>query len=529
MTAIATATYSTETEITSLAEEANLIAAIHGHAATFEVKLDETFIPAIMAGLKSLGVLNPKIPDPFCQASLKTLSKKVPQFDKLPALSAFSVPVRQKYDWAGGSEKYIRAFRFLVTPFQHADLWWCAAELDLVCPLTEILGEDWQMCAAAIQEHLKRDVQSPIVQRAEKQIFWPIDIKDDKHLILSPMQDMLPVELAVRIKERKEQEIPQRFHVEYLSCSSDKFQNSGVAACNLGGQFPKLMSLPPPSFRESTPLPAPEAGGFLAMEFDVVQMNATGGSIMAGVSNITAAMGFKDALRRQLQKAGHDIGLKGIAVGFSNVDFHGRQENGTWVGYAKRGSRVVNDETRMQIVSEMTANARVHLVIQLDGSHAPDFLDTVRKILPSMRFAAGTIWQHQVTLGDAATIFKSRGNEVWFIADRQDEIEAEKDRLDAALDRLYVTRNQLDEWKAAAPLYTLATTGYQAIEPPRPRNGLRDPNCRHVFASNIVSLAQWVSSSVAAVDQVFWTGTWNRSTYSALCFGASAHQQNAVK
>ena len=514
----------------SAMDETLLISAVEKHAEAFDVKLDDSFIQHIMAGLKSLGVLNPKIPDAFCQASLKTLSPKVPAYDKLPGLSAFSVPVRQKYDWAGGSAKYMRAFRFLVTPFEHAGRWWCAAELDLMYPLIEILGEDWRYCYVAISEHLSRSIQSPILEKAEKQIFWPLDAKEDKYLIMSPMADMLPIELAARIKERKELEIPQRFHLTYFSCSSEKFQNSGVAACNLAGQFPKLMSLPPPSFREPTPLPEAEAGGFLAIEFDVVDMNATGGSIMAGVSNITAAMGFKDLLRRQLQKSGHDIGMKGIAVGFSSVNFHGKQENGSWVCYSKKGSRVVKDETRIQIASEMTANARVHLVIQLDDSHAPDFLDAVRKTLPSMRFAGGTIWQQQATLSnDAATIFKSWGNEVWFVADRQDEIEAENGRLDAALDRLYVTRNQLGEWKAAAPLYTLATTGYQAIEPPRPRAGLRDPNCRHVFASNIVSLAQWVAASVAAVDQVFWTGTWNRATYSALCFGTSANEEIGVK
>ena len=309
-----------------------LKAALLNHAKEFDLQLDDRFIQSIITGVKSLGVLNPKIPDAFCQGGLKTLSPKVPAPEKLPGMSAFAVPMRQKYDWAGGTAGHMRAFRFLVTPFALGEQWFAVADLDdaVNAEMTGLVGEDWGMCAAAIKEHLNRPDQYPMLQRCEKQIFWPVDVAEDKYLIISPMADMLPVELSHRLRERAALEPAQRFHRINYSVSSDKFQNSGAAACSLAGYFPKLMSLPPPGYREITPLPIAEPGRFLVLEFDVQDMNATGGSITAGVTSITATVGFQEAFRRHMLKNGVDLSMLGIANGYSNVNFHGELRDGRW-------------------------------------------------------------------------------------------------------------------------------------------------------------------------------------------------------
>ena len=179
---------------------------------------------------------------------------------------------------------------------------------------------------------------------------------------------------------------------------------------------------------------------------------------------------------------------------------------------------VTNDEkkTVLQMVAEMTSNARVHLVIELKDSILPDFLPAVQKSLSSMRFAGGSIFNPQVTLAaEAKSVMQAWGSSVYFIADRQADIALEKDKLNSALDRLCMIKNEQEQWKLSAPMYCLAATGYQGVEPPRPRNGVRDPSCRHIFAASIVTLAQWVPATAAAADQVFWKAGWNRVTYAA--------------
>lgn len=90
---------------------------ILAHAESLKFELDSYFIEAVKSGVKNLGVLNLKIPNAFVQAALKTLSPKLQPGSHLPSINVFSVPVCQKYDYAGENAGYFRAFRFLVSIF----------------------------------------------------------------------------------------------------------------------------------------------------------------------------------------------------------------------------------------------------------------------------------------------------------------------------------------------------------------------------------------------------------------------------
>ena len=144
-------------------------------------------------------------------------------------------------------------------------------------------------------------------------------------------------------------------------------------------------------------------------------------------------------------------------------------------------------------------------------------LDSLPGALQSLRFSGGSIFGAQASISsDLEEFMDDWGDRVWFVADRQSEIESASDKLDAALDCLVITEQKGGGWLPAKPDYALAAIGYQAIEPPRPRNGLRDPDCRHVYAAGTVGLMQWVRASECASDAIFWSESWNRVTYSCL-------------
>ena len=489
--------------------------AVLAHAENLELKLDAQFIRAVQGGIKNMGVLNPKIPNSFVRASPKTLSPKFNPNTPLAGISAFSVPVVQKYDWAGGAAVFFRAFRFLLTPF-FFDIKRKTIIDDALTDgpasqiLSEILGPDWRQCVAEIKGHLNRAIQSPFVDSGEKQIFWKTE-KD--YLIVSPLADTLAIELKSRINARSK--VNQFFGELDYQVGGDKFQNSGVMATTLGGRLPKLMAFPPDFHREPSPmLSEPEPGQFLALEFDTVGTNVTGGGIAGGLANVTTALGFADALRRLLLNVGVDISPQSIAFGFSRVKFHGEYQKGKWTYSMKKGYReAAQGKVFPQPVAELTANARVHIVLQLEKIADPEILNHLSDILARLRFGGGPIFNSISTLqADPEVIFDDWGKRVWFVADRQYEIEDEPDRLDAVLDCLKINKKG-NSWEKENPTYGLASTGYQGIEPPRPRDGLRDSSCRHIYAASTAGLMEWVRAEECASDAVFWSAKWDRVNY----------------
>lgn len=491
----------------------NLVDALNSHAANFSVNLDASFVDSVVAGIKNLGALNPKIPDSFCQAGPKTISPKVPAANFLPGISALSVPLAQRYDWVAGNARLMPAFRFLVTPFDYQGTRLAVVDLseEIESAMSSIVGPDFAMCSLAIKAHLNRQEQNPFVAGGEKQVFWPVDPGQNKYLIVSPTFDMLPIELASRLRERS----GQKFPLLWYRLSSEKFQNAGVAACNLGGKFPKLLALPPEPETSISALPSPVSGRFLAVAVDVQSMNATGASISAGLANLPQALGFMEALRRQLAMAlGEATAFNAVALGFSKVDFHGHENEGSgeFSYFVKRASRVSSKkEAKLQRVAEQTANAKVHLVLELSEEKEPDFLRFVATALDSLRYGGGTIWNPEYSLAaNPENFFAAWGDSVYFLADAAKELSEEEDRLDQALDFI-----DLSNSFPSAASYCLAVCGYQGIEPPRPRAGLRDQLCRHIFAASILSLCRWVPASESTAESVFWKSFWDNETYSA--------------
>lgn len=491
----------------------NLVDALNSHAAKFSVNLDKSFVDSVLAGIKNLGALNPKIPDSFCQAGPKTISPKVPSANFLPGISALSIPLAQRYDWVGGNARLMPAFRFLVTPFDYQGTRLAVVDLSeqIESAMSSIVGPDWAMCSLAIKAHLTRQEQHPFVAGGEKQVFWPVDPAQNKYLIVSPTFDMLPIELASRLRERS----GQNFELLWYRLSSEKFQNAGVAACNLGGKFPKMLALPPEPETSISALPAPMRGRFLAVAVDVQSMNSTGASISAGLANLPQALGFQEALRRQLAMAmGEAARFNAVALGFSNVDFHGQknEDSGTWSYFVRRASRVTSKkEAKLERVAELTSNAKVHLVLELSEEKEPDFLNLVATALNSLRYGGGTIWNPEYSLAaNPESFFDAWGDGANFLVDASKEISPVDDRLDQVLDFL-----DLSNSFPSAARYCLAVCGYQGIEPPRPRAGLRDQLCRHIFAASILSLCRWAPARKCPEERVFWKSFWDNETYSA--------------
>lgn len=158
-------------------------------------------------------------------------------------------------------------------------------------------------------------------------------------------------------------------------------------------------------------------------------------------------------------------------------------------------------------VAELTATARLHIVIRLSAPLSVADLGLVAPAVVSLRFAGGAIFNPVATVAsDLDEILDDWGSQVWLVANRQQDIENAADRLDAALDRLQ-TNN---------PRYGLASIGFQGIEPPRPRNGLRDSSYRHIYAGGIVGLMEWVPAAGSGDDCIFWSASWDRATFACL-------------
>lgn len=499
-----------------------LTQALLQHAATFSVTLGPDTLKTIMSGLQGLGVLNPKIPDSFTQAKIKTLSHKLHRGPHLPGINSLSVPVIQKYDHAGGPIGHQATFRFLIQPF-FENQWQTVidaalADLPASAAMRELLGDGWDTCIAAIRTHLTREVQCNSLDKSEKQVYWPG--ATDQWLLVSPTQDTLPAELRMRLTERNKVQakptrtlsIPLNFYI-----GGTKPQNSGAMACQLGGAIKKFVSLPPPSTSPTpTHLTAPEPGRYLVLEFDAQGMNATGASICAGLANATSATGFLEALRRNFSTSGVELKPESIAFGYSNVNFDGHFENGKWSYYQKKSVRKTNTKVVPHPVSELTASARVHCIVKLDTAQSPQILSALD--FSTLRFASGTIWEPKATLtDDLSEVLQAWGDQVHFLADRQADIEQSADKLDAVLDLV------LDDTPKRN--YCFSVIGYQGIEPPRPRTGLRDQECRHIFATSILSLAEWLPASAAAGQPIFWRATWLRTTFTCLAVGGHSSEK----
>ena len=362
--------------------------------------------------------------------------------------------------------------------------------------MREIFSEEWEYCAQAMRDHFSRHVQYPSLVKSERQLFFPINKEKGHALIVSPMADMLFVELASQLEERKQR--GQQFNTITYPIASADYAELGISAANTNGKLMRLLSLPfgQPS-RKFQPLPTSDTGAYLVIEFHTPKFNITGGGIVSGLCTLTSPFGFVEMIQKKLP----ELDVEKVAVGFSNVVFAGEQSNTNpkeWKYSAGKG---------VYPGDEAQASATLHLILKLKNEIAPHFLAELKEALTTMHYGKSPLVHSQIALtASLDPFFAQWGDSVWFIENKQEEIANAPNRLNAALDKI-----------ASDSRYALANTGYQAIEPPRPRIGLRNPECKHVFATNIASLVRWLPANEVSVDnKIFWQSTWDKNTYSAI-------------
>lgn len=487
------------------------------HAETIKLDISGITPDRLKTGIKSLGVLNPKIPNAFCQASPKTISPKLAGIQGFPGISILSVPFQQKYDWAGGAATDFRLWRFLITPVAGEG----RAIIDdllsggpLADAFVELVGGDWSDAIDEVRRYLNRDSQSPSVASDEKQVYF---VHDQGELLISPLADPSFSELLRRIKDRTA--CGEVFDIVCWKAGGVNPFNSGVVAGSVAGWLWKLITFAP-SFAINSSLPPSADGTAMVIEFEVPDMNAEGAGVTAGPVSLTAVLGFVDALRRKIP------GLDPVAVaaGFSHYDFHGeRNENGSWSFFGKRGTRpALNGKGVVAYpVPEMSASAKVHIALRFSEAVPGDFADEVQSALPACRFAGSSIFAERATVVADAAAALAVLDSVPLIADAQHEIDGAAERLDAALGYLARIESETSlHREQRKPGYFLAATGFQCIEPPQPRNGLKG-DALHAYAAPILKLAQWVhaKNATSQAERVWWRNRWDADTYSAHCEG----------
>lgn len=175
-------------------------------------------------------------------------------------------------------------------------------------------GDEWRNFSEEAREHLNRQALAGHIHPDEKQVFF---VHEKGELLVTPLADTLPLELARRIAKRKSD--GELFRELGWKVGGTQPQNSGVMAATTAGKLPKIMALPPGRWCDNFALPDPVPGRFLTIELDVHGMNATGAGIAGGIANITGLMGFLDALRRKTP----GLRCNEAAIGYSRVQFLG--------------------------------------------------------------------------------------------------------------------------------------------------------------------------------------------------------------
>jgi len=492
-----------------------------------EVTLDREFPQAATRAAELIGEANPKVPDPTCQAPMRlAMRDKLPK--TFPLLSALSAPPARRFDFTGAASAF-RAASLL-----------CAAVADeegRVRTLAEDILEGGPFAAALaeltssenspdLREALKRRLDSAgqvsHVHPGEKQLYVPGG--EGRYLMVTPLSTNLPIELHRRIHERRARSElfgELRFHV-----GGENPINCGLSAAMLGGDLPKLMCLAPEipaaAAGDARYMPATGEGRYLVLRVDVSDLNATGTDVAAGFSLLTtAALGFSDALRL---KALGDVKIEAVAIGVSSAQFRGEWRGDRWVYSQKCGVKTTARGVSRMPVPELNADAVIHLVLRLDRDVSSEAVDA-NQVLGMTRLGGGRInsnlpWAVVDDKGLSDTLAAWR-RQVVFLADRSDWL-SEGEPLDRLLDAMAIKEDPVTgRWHRAHPGLLPVAAGYQGLEPPRPRSGLRgaEAGVRHIYAVSMTTLAEFVPASAAAEDAVWWGWEWRRASFSAALTG----------
>lgn len=489
-------------------------------ASACDTVIDDDFFFTAIAAAAGLGEANPQVPNTACHEKTKVVfASKVRPGPDLPGVSGVSVPIARRFDWAGDASEEPAATFLCAAVADEAGQVLTIAERILVNDefskaLESIFDSvQFQELKNAIENRISDAGQVRGVDTLEKQLYVPIDADTDRYVVVTPLTSQLPGELDRRLHERKEKN--EFFEELYFSVGTA----GGVSSRLLGGRLPRLMCLPTqcqcPQYVRGT-LPTAAKGRYLVVEFDAPKMNATGTDISAGFSLITtSALGFSDALRRQHPEIG---GVESVAVGLSGAEFQGEFRDGEWIYIVDSGIKNFHGKPVRFVIPELKASARMHLVLRLKGELLQEHF-SADSISRGMRFCGSDIFNLDVTVADEQVlveIFQAWGGAVHMLADRAELLPAAGDKLDALLDLLAIKKGDGDTVTRNSEFVPIAI-GYQGIEPPRPRYGVRgEKGQKHMFAMGITGLGEFVAADAARHDSIFWRWEYDRLRYSAV-------------
>lgn len=482
------------------------------------LSIDDDFIDSVIRSAKHLGVLLPKIPDSSVSAYPKKLmhSKLKEAHYDYPGISFVSVQNQQSIDYAGDA-KELKTWRFML----HVTLNGKTLLNEVLQPgseaneiLFEMLGDRWQFAIKAIEDHLA-GLNVGHVEQGEKQVYFVTH--DKRELLVTPLDDTLYTELDRRLMNRAHQEFSLLY---YKNASQTKFYNSGVMSLELKGSYPKL-HYPVRNFKakqqtEKYDLVKSNHGRYLVITADAEGFNATGSSIATGTANLTATAGFVDMLWRKDNKFLADW----FALGWSSFNVQGyNKKNGSYgMGRGTHDSynTTAKKAASVNLLPEVKANGRFVVVLKLANEVT---LTNEQSLLNGMRFAGGIIRNACMSAFESLeAVNEALAGDFLFVKDASDQIDDEKDKLHALLDKLAVVNFGESVYSEPIKQYTVANIGYQSCEPPRPRIGTRSKEVRHCFVGGINTLAEFVDR---LDDGCFWRTEWDRKYFSAVCVSNS--------
>lgn len=292
--------------------------------------------------------------------------------------------------------------------------------------------------------------------------------------------------------------------------------------------------------------------------------NAMSSTLTIGVPAVTAWMGAVHALERKIQQQGRckDILFTGAGISFHHCSLQVFKSSIDAV-YLIRGTanpaepknknegktqnKKISSDMRELNLPSFIEEPRIHLDISLlveleglDGDNDEEFLDCVRKLLPSMKMAGGDILE----IGESRLCYADREHPQeerkvlsalmpgFVLIERDDLIrqmtESGADSLQALLDYLKITRTarkdengNIDGWdysrKGNGWLVPISV-GFKGISELGNVENQRDPSVLHQFVENAVTLGEFrMPYRFDHVDDILWHYEYDSKNSLYLC------------
>lgn len=262
----------------------------------------------------------------------------------------------------------------------------------------------------------------------------------------------------------------------------------------------------------------------------VTDMKMDSSPITRGFPSVTAIMGMVHALERKLQDNHGPIKLPKAAISCHHFDkqrLHATKE-GIIPSQSKKPpyQRGLCGKLSVPFIDDARADMRFSLIMEIKADEI-DILaltDEVANLLPHLRLAGGTLWNKGKIHTFSCSKDDGKGQKAllrrlmpgFVLMERKDLVEEAMtegaDALDAILDYLEVSRTDNKEkspaWtkKMKVPGWLVPiAVGYRALTEAGYVKGQRDPQYKHCFAENVLTLGEFVMSyQFDMVDEILW-------------------------